>query len=81
MSDQFLQHLRNRRVNSISRRFWHELFYDRIEVVSLSTCSWAVSTDYPYGCNSETDVSRGALAGKGDDIVRDGDFSTIGVGE
>ena len=33
------------------------------------------------GCNSETDVSRGALAGKGDDIVRDGDFSTIGVGE
>ena len=32
-------------------------------------------------CNSETDVSRGALAGKGDDIVRDGDFSTIGVGE
>ena len=35
----------------------------------------------PEGCNSETDVSRGALAGKGDDIVRDGDFSTIGVGE
>ena len=33
------------------------------------------------GCNSETDVSRGALAGEGDDIVRDGDFSTIGVGE
>ena len=34
-----------------------------------------------FGCNSETDVSRGALAGEGDDIVRDGDFSTIGVGE
>ena len=33
------------------------------------------------GCNSETDVSRGALAGEGDEIVRDGDFSTIGVGE
>ena len=40
-----------------------------------------VLADEMIGCHSETDVLRGALAGKGDDIVRDGDFSTIGVGE
>ena len=41
----------------------------------------ALALGMMFGCNSETDVSRGALAGEGDDIVRDGDFSTIGVGE